>query len=57
MHGRRERLDGAVEHLRIDPSAGLTFAVSVEPLGGSPTGLPTGPVVFSGKLVPFPHAT
>lgn len=28
-----------------------TYAVSVEPKGGSPTGSPTGPVVFSGKLV------
>lgn len=28
-----------------------TFAVSLEPKGGSPTGLPTGPVVFSGKLI------
>jgi anti-sigma-K factor RskA len=28
-----------------------TYAVSVEPKGGSPTGEPTGPVVFSGKLV------
>jgi len=28
-----------------------TFAVSLEPEGGSPTGAPTGPVVFSGKLV------
>ncbi len=27
-----------------------TYAVSLEPKGGSPTGLPTGPVVFSGKL-------
>lgn len=27
-----------------------TFAVSIEPEGGSPTGAPTGPVVFSGKL-------
>ena len=26
------------------------FAVSVEPPGGSPTGVPTGPVVFAGKL-------
>jgi anti-sigma-K factor RskA len=31
-----------------------TFAISVEPEGGSPTGLPTGPVVFTGKLVPVP---
>ena len=30
--------------------AGATLAVSVEPLGGSPTGLPTGPVIASGKL-------
>jgi anti-sigma-K factor RskA len=28
------------------------MAVSVEPAGGSPTGQPTGPVVFYGKLVP-----
>ena len=32
-----------------------SFAVSLEPEGGSPTGQPTGPVVFSGKLVPFPQ--
>lgn len=35
----RPRLDGA------------TLAVSIEPPGGSPTGGPTGPVVYSGKLV------
>lgn len=29
---------------------GATFAVSLEPAGGSPTGLPTGPVIASGKL-------
>ena len=28
-----------------------TYAVSLEPPGGSPTGSPTGPVVFSGKLI------
>jgi len=28
-----------------------SFAVSLEPMGGSPTGLPTGPVLFTGKLV------
>lgn len=27
-----------------------TFAISVEPQGGSPTGQPTGPVVYAGKL-------
>ena len=30
---------------------GATLAVSVEPKGGSPTGAPTGPVVYSGKLL------
>ncbi|MEO7365589.1 MAG: anti-sigma factor [Sphingomicrobium sp.] len=29
---------------------GVTLAISVEPMGGSPTGLPTGPVIASGKL-------
>ena len=28
-----------------------TYAVSIEPEGGSPTGAPTGPVVYAGKLV------
>lgn len=28
-----------------------TFAVSLEPAGGSPSGAPTGPVLFSGKLI------
>jgi anti-sigma-K factor RskA len=28
-----------------------TWAVSVEPRGGSTTGAPTGPVVYSGKLI------
>ncbi len=31
--------------------AGATYAVTVEPPGGSPNGIPTGPVVFSGQLV------
>ena len=29
---------------------GATLALSVEPAGGSPTGLPTGPVIAAGKL-------
>jgi anti-sigma-K factor RskA len=33
---------------RVQPEA--TLAVSSEPAGGSPTGLPTGPVIASGKL-------
>jgi anti-sigma-K factor RskA len=27
-----------------------TLAISLEPLGGSPTGLPTGPVLYSGPV-------
>jgi anti-sigma-K factor RskA len=34
---------------RLDSAAGL--AMSVEPAGGSPTGLPTGPVLYSGKCI------
>jgi anti-sigma-K factor RskA len=30
--------------------AGVALAVSLEPAGGSPTGLPTGPVILTGKL-------
>jgi anti-sigma-K factor RskA len=30
---------------------GVTIAISVEPIGGSPTGQPTGPVILSGKMV------
>jgi anti-sigma-K factor RskA len=31
---------------------GSVLAISIEPLGGSPTGQPTGPVVATGKLTP-----
>lgn len=31
----------------------LALAISVEPRGGSPTGLPTGPVIASGQLQPL----
>ena len=43
-------------HLEVAPATaemlaeGATFAVSLEPAGGSPSGLPTGPVIASGKL-------
>lgn len=46
--------DGEVqvpEDLRGKIGAGATFAVSLEPLGGSPTGLPTGPVLATGKAI------
>ena len=39
---------------KVDPATlGETvFAISLEPQGGSPTGAPTGPVLYTGKLVP-----
>lgn len=36
--------------LRADLAAGATLAISIEPVGGSPTGLPTGPVIATGLL-------
>jgi anti-sigma-K factor RskA len=33
------------------PVDATTLAVSLEPPGGSPTGAPTGPVLFTGKLI------
>jgi anti-sigma-K factor RskA len=37
--------------LRGDPLAGSrTLAVTVEPAGGSPTGAPTGPIVYAGEF-------
>ena len=32
-------------------ATGTVLAVSLEPEGGSPTGLPTGPVLFQGKVL------
>ena len=43
---RREKLPQAL----LDARNTAALAVSVEPAGGSPTGAPTGPVVFAGKL-------
>jgi len=37
--------------LRAQMATGLTLAISIEPRGGSPTGLPTGPVVAAGTLI------
>ncbi|HEY2111588.1 MAG TPA: anti-sigma factor [Dongiaceae bacterium] len=34
-----------------DGVEGAAFAVTAEPKGGSPTGSPTGPILYSGKLV------
>ena len=45
---------GEVQRIIPSEAAGLlipgSFAVSVEPSGGSPTGQPTGPVLYQGKL-------
>ncbi len=35
----------------VAPIQGETLAVSVEPIGGSPTGQPTGPVILTGSLI------
>ena len=43
---RRDKLPQAL----LDQRNTAALAVSVEPAGGSPTGAPTGPVVFAGKL-------
>jgi anti-sigma-K factor RskA len=39
-----------VKDFPMEVLVGASFAVSVEPPGGSPTGQPTGPVVYVGKL-------
>lgn len=39
------------KQVQASPAAGGQLLVSLEPAGGSPTGAPTGPVVYSGKLI------
>lgn len=48
--------EGATEldRMALDLQQPMTIAVSVEPHGGSPTGLPTGPVVYSGQMITLP---
>jgi anti-sigma-K factor RskA len=41
----------------IDTLRGATYAVSLEPAGGSPSGVPTGPVLFTGNAVEALPAT
>lgn len=50
----RDKGATALERLAVDLRKDMTIAVSVEPRGGSPTGLPTGPVIYSGKMVSLP---
>jgi len=44
---------GAALPLAGHPGDSATLAVSVEPAGGSPTGAPTGPVIYQGNLLPL----
>jgi anti-sigma-K factor RskA len=37
--------------LSVKPTGSATLAISLEPKGGSKTGAPTGPVMFTGSLV------
>ena len=41
--------------LRQGGVEGAMIAVTAEPKGGSPTGGPTGPIVYSGKLIEVQH--
>jgi anti-sigma-K factor RskA len=44
--------NGELKLSRLPPDLGdgVTLAISVEPVGGSPTQQPTGPVVFVGTV-------
>lgn len=39
------------KQVQASPAPGGQLLVSLEPAGGSPTGAPTGPVVYSGRLI------
>jgi anti-sigma-K factor RskA len=48
--------ESGITRIRLDPSKARlidapAMAISLEPKGGSPTGLPTGPVLFKGAVV------
>jgi anti-sigma-K factor RskA len=47
----KDRGATALDQLALDLRQDNTIAVSVEPEGGSPTGLPTGPVIYSGQMI------
>lgn len=36
----------------LRPTAGMLIEITLEPPGGSPTGRPTGPILFIGRLAP-----
>lgn len=43
----------AIDAAAVPPTGGV-LAISLEPAGGSPTGKPTGPVLFQGKVISNP---
>lgn len=47
----RLKIKPALAAYKPDVIEGSTYAITLEPEGGSPTGDPTGPVVFSGKMI------
>jgi anti-sigma-K factor RskA len=52
--------DGTTRRAVPEPAAallvpGASVAVSLEPAGGSPTGQPTGPVLYTGRLIADPQ--
>ena len=49
LHRAADRLD-LPARLRQPMPSGATLAITIEPLGGSPSGLPTGPIVASGVM-------
>ncbi len=49
--GAREFTAGRLAAYQPDTINDATFAISLEPEGGSPTGEPTGPVLWGGKLI------
>lgn len=50
----REEGATALDRMALDMQQQMTIAVSVEPNGGSPTGRPTGPVIYSGRMITLP---
>ncbi len=43
--------EGEIDLKDLPTNKGDTLAISLEPKGGSPTGVATGPVIYSGKLI------
>lgn len=46
-----------IRRMPLDPARRPVFAVSVEPVGGSPTGRPTGRIAWSGRMMPIATGT